>query len=498
MIGGGPFGSVPFGSVPSAAGGGPPLLVLRIGPDDTTAKYLKVFEWSISKELNARDTFDCTLIIDDGYRPLLGQEVIFTINGVRQFAGTINDKKERFLTEGESVWRTVRLTCTDWNQILDRRSAVKSYDDTFAGAMVRDLIDSYLDVEGIVPGNIQDGLSFTHANWNHEYISNILDELSKDVGYYWFVDYEKRLHFLPRDAATAPFGINELNSKVADFESSESRNGYRNTQIIKGWKEIADVRTERFVGDGEAKTFTLAYPLYSAPTVTVNGQPQTVGLRGVQNDKQWYWSRDQNELNQGNEQTDVALGVTDILQVTYIGSYPGITYQQNIADVQARAAIEGGSGIYEAIDTDASLEGGEVVIARGAGLLRRYQLEAEGEFTIYQDGLDIGQLLPVDYPSLGLDEEEMLITRVELSQISPEVRQYRISCTTGEAKNAFKEFWMTFARTGQKVGVREGEIVQHPVPLTDEMTLSDASSATSAAQHTWIVDVDEVDFMEVG
>jgi hypothetical protein len=472
-----------------------------VGGDDAIARYLKVFDYRIQKELNARDTFECAFEIEDSWRPLIGQEVVFTWNGVRQFAGTVNDKEEQFLSEGHALRRTVRMTCTDWNQILDRRTAVKSYEDAFAGDIVRDLLATHLAVEGLTAGNIQDGLSLTRANWNHVPIATIMDELSKDVGFFWFVDYEKRLHFYARQHAAAPFTINEVNSAVRGATVRESRNDYRNTQIIKGWKEITNPLTERVLGDGETTTFPLSFPVYEAPTIRRAGQPQTVGIRGVEEGKHWYWSRDQNEISQDHsvgEGAQPKLAVGEILEVTYVGSYSGITYQQNVAGVAERQAVEGGSGLYEAVDVDASLEGGVVVITRGAGLLRRHGLDAQLEFETEMEGLDIGQLVTVDYPTLGLPTTEMLITSVEVTQITLELRRYRVSCTTGEVKNAFKEFWMKFAQTGQKVGVREGEIVEFPVPLVDQATLADALLVNEDTAHTWIIDVDEPEFAEVG
>lgn len=508
MIGSGPLGTVPFGSTPFLFGDGsaPPPLVLRVGGDDQIARYLRIFSYSIQKELNARDTMDCELIVADSWRPRVGEEVVLTWDGVRMFAGTINDKTTEFLTEGEALRVSIKLTCTDWNQILDRRTAVKAYENTYAGDIVRDLIHTHLAIEGITQGNIQDGLQLTRANWNHELISTILDELSKDVGFFWFIDYEKRLHFYAREHASAPFSINEINSAVRAATVNESRNGYRNTQIIKGWKEITNPLTERFKGDGEQTSFSVSFPLYAAPTITRAGQPQTVGIRGVEEGKQWYWSKDQNEISQdqstAGEDAVPKLGEdnpNEVLEVTYVGTYSGITYQQDAAGVAARAAVEGGSGIYEAVDTDASLEGGQVVITRGAGLLRRYVLDVQADFETDVDGFDIGQLVTVEYPTLtGLASVEMLITGVEVTQITTERRRYRISCTTGEVKNTFKEFWMKFAQTGQKVGVREGEIVEYPVPLIDAVGLADVLSATAGTAHDAEVDVDELECAEVG
>lgn len=507
MIGSGPLGTVPFGSIPGATGGGVvPALILRVGGDDQIARYLKIFDYSIQKELNARDTFDCTFEIDDGWQPLIGQEVVLTWNGVRQFAGTINDLTDQFLSEGDALRRTVQMTCTDWNQILDRRTAVKAYENTYAGDIVRNLIATHLASEGITEGNIQNGLQLTRANWNHEPIATIMDELSKDVGFFWFVDYEKRLHFYAREHAAAPFTINEINSAVRGATVRRSRNEYRNTQIIKGWKEITNPLTERFTGDGETTTFPLSFPVYQPPTIRRNGQPQTVGIRGVETGKQWYWSKDQNEISQsqdnpGSSEADPKLGeveVNEVLEVTYVGTYSGITYQQDTASVADRQTVEGGSGLYESVEVDASLEGGQVVITRGAGLLRRYGLDAQADFETEMEGLDIGQLITVDYPTLGLPNTEMLITSIELTQLTLDTRRYRFTCTTGEVKNSFKEFWMKFAQTGQKVGVREGEIVEYPVPLNDGLDLTDGLTATAGTAHAAEVDVDLLEFAEVG
>lgn len=506
MIGSGVFGSVPFGSIPSSGLAGPAVLpaaplILRIGPDDTLAKYLKLFSYRIRKQLNGRDVFEFVFLIKNSYRPRIGEEVVMTRGSVRLFGGTINDKTERFRSEASTLSRVVTIRCTDWHQILDRRTAVRAYENTWAGDIVRDIITTYLEAEGITPGSIQQGLFQSRANWNHEPISTAIDDLCTVCGYYAFVDYQKRLHFLPREAATAPFGISEVagvgvTAAVREFESRESRDDYRNTQITKGWKEITRPQTQRLKGDGTTRTWPLVFEVLTAPTARLNdGTALTIGISGVEEGKDLYWSEGQAQISQ--DQSQLALPDGQSIDVTYVGTFAGIAYQQDAAEVAARRAVEGGTGIYEAVEVDASLEGSEVVIAHGSAQLQRNKLDVQAEFELFADGLDIGQLLPVHYPTLGLPNAEMLITAIEVSDLTLTKRRYRVTCTTGEAKNAFKEFWQTFARTGHKVGVREGEIVEYPVPLADGLACTDALSATAGAAHDAVVDVDVLEFAEV-
>lgn len=501
MIGSGVIGSVPLGSIPSTGTVSAAPAVLRIGADDTVAKYLKLFSARLRKQLNGRDVFEFVFLVKDGYRPKLGEEVVMTRGGVRHFAGTINDKKERLRSAANFTSREITIRCVDWHSILDRRTIVRAYEETWAGDIVRDFV-AYLADEGLTEGSIQQGFLMPRANWNHEHIATAIEDLCKVCGYYAFVDYEKRLHFLPREASTAPFGISEhagvgVTAAVRDCTTSESLNDYRNTQVTKGWKEVTAPQTQRLKGDGTTRTWTLEFEVLEVPTARRNdGTPLTVGISGVEKNKDIYWNKNQKEISQEQSQEPLPDGA--YIDVTYIGTFAGIAKQSDTTEIAARRAIEGGTGIYEAVEVDASLEGSEVVIAHGAAQLARNKLEAQADFELFKDGLDIGQLLSVHYPSLGLSNQEMLITSIEVTDFTLTKRRYRISCTTGEAKNAFKDFWMTFARTGQKVGVREGEIVEYPVPLEDGLALTDALTVTPGTAHIWEIGVDEVGLCEVG
>jgi hypothetical protein len=503
---GGPFGSVPIGSffgegtIPGPAAPDPTTVtpVFLLAGQDVTA-FVRYNSYSLNKELNGRDTFEFQLI-SDSLNPQIGQTLIVILRGARYFAGTVNDVAESLLTEARFITRLINVRCTDWNEILDRRLVVRSYEHDFAGDIVQDLITDYLAAEGITGGSVDDGVRIEEFNWNHVPVSQALDDLSVAIGFYWFVDYEKKLHFLPRESAHAPFAITTDNAIIRDFSRSQSRNRYRNTQVIKGWKEITNAQTETFNGDGERRSFNVAYEVFAKPSeIRLNGNIQTVGIRGVETGKQWYYNKNETAISQDDDNLLFPnLLSTDILSVTYIGTYPGITYQQVAAAVFERQAVEGGTGIYESVETDGSLIGGTVVLAKSSGLLRKFGvLDTELTFETDVDGLDIGQLVQVELPSLNVTGE-FLINTVSVEPVTSQVRRYSVQATSGEAKNAFREFWDTFLLTSQRVGVAEGEIVQYPVPLTDAGDFTEGFSATTETAHVAVVDIDAVEFSMLG
>jgi hypothetical protein len=104
---------------------------------------------------------------------------------------------------------------------------------------------------------------------------------------------------------------------------------------------------QSFVGDGTKRTFTLDYPLGATPVVKLNGSDQTVGIRGVDTNRNWYWNIGSADLEQDTD--DPVLLATDTLEVTYTGTDQSVVSVSDTAAINERAAVEGGTGIYQVL-----------------------------------------------------------------------------------------------------------------------------------------------------
>src|SRR5690625_1871786 len=103
---------------------------------------------NISDVLEERSTCSFT-VIDEGGRNHYkkGQPVEIVENGYLIFAGVIDTPREQKVTPGGDLYHDI--TAADWHYLADKRIVARAYENTTAGDIVRDLVESYLGEEGV-------------------------------------------------------------------------------------------------------------------------------------------------------------------------------------------------------------------------------------------------------------------------------------------------------------------------------------------------------------
>jgi hypothetical protein len=101
------------------------------------------------------------------------------------------------------------ISLMDNNYRADKRVAFKTYLNTSAGAIVLDLVGSYLSLEGVTTtiASVAPGPTITEVIWNGKQISEALTWLAKQAGYWWDIDINGVLFFLPYGGVSAPFTL---------------------------------------------------------------------------------------------------------------------------------------------------------------------------------------------------------------------------------------------------------------------------------------------------
>jgi hypothetical protein len=194
------------------------------------------------------------------------QVLLYDGDGVLVFAGYVSgDKATKSGARLGVGYLEHSIALMDNCYRADKRVAFKSYRDTAAGDIVRALVDSILVDESVVytSTSIATGPNIPEVVWNGKQVSECLNWLASQAGYWWNIDMNGVLSFLPYGGVSAPFTLDGTQVDATQNLSVEYGNPmYVNKQYVKGAygeKGSATAQLhETFKGDGANRSFTLS------------------------------------------------------------------------------------------------------------------------------------------------------------------------------------------------------------------------------------------------
>lgn len=253
------------------------------------------------------------------------------------------------------------------------------------------------------------------------YYSSEMDNLMQQSGdFFWYVDKWKQLIFGTRLARPGAFPVQSATDQdpanPANVYSGyllyqplvnvlSSADLFRSRQTITNVSGLVTPPPEVRAADGSTTSWSMGYPLYSAPSITINGQPATVGLQGIDNGKQFYWQPLSASISYDASLPKLPAGT--VLVFTYVGESPKNVTLNNLASQAAQAALELNSGfvdeIESALNTTASGMTEDQATTFGQGLLDRYGNNNTIELTgvTRYGGLAPGTVIGVFVTELG-------------------------------------------------------------------------------------------------
>lgn len=414
---------------------------------------------SIDDAIEERSIASFTVIDASGSRHYKkGEPVEIIENGELIFAGVIDTPKEKKVTPIGDMYHYI--TCTDWHYLADKRIVAKAYELTFAGDIVIDFINTYLADEGVTAGDIQTGPQIAEAIFNYIRVSDALNSLAEKSGFWWMIDQYKQLHFVERSTNEAPFSVTNSDMEKDSIEVEHGNSQYRNRQYIKGGRDITDPQTEYKVGDGDTKTFVVGFPIAKVPTVEVsrNGGAwiqQTVGIKGLDEIKQWYWSKGDNTVVQDNAETVLGKDI-DRMRITYQGEFDIVVITENPEEVENLKIIEGGgSGWVEDVADEPQTTNRDAAFQSANSKIRKYGVNGRRlRFRTWKNGLEVGQLLTVNLPDHDLNNAEMLIETVQITKEDNEL-WHSVSAVEGPVSGSWAKMFYAMATRGQAFVIRE-------------------------------------------
>jgi len=370
---------------------------------------------------------------------------IYDITDTQIFGGFIDTPDEVSLSPSGGLYHPIR--CMDNHYLADKRLVIASYATTDVDVIVTALHTDYLADEGVTIGSIPAGPEIASAVFNYVTVAECLDALAEYVGRTWYIDELKRLYFVERDVN--PVAVMPTSEMIRGIPRlSEGNPLYRNRQYVRGGWGLTSIPpaagiTETFVADNTQDSFTVGFPIALVPTIVDSGLgARTVGIKGIDTGKHYYW-------NKGDATVYAATTpvVPNTVAVTYYGMYPLISLATNEGERVARKAIEGGTGIVESIANEGYHESKASSTESAQAKIAQYCRDAQ-KFT-YQTlraGIKPGQLQPINYPLLDLNNADMLIESVVMRTQGGNLITYDITAVVGPVMGSWTKFFSSLIR----------------------------------------------------
>jgi len=351
-----------------------------------------------------------------GFVPEVNQEVVMQIDGQTEFGGAITQVKKS-LVDGRRV--VFEVECCDYTQYLNRKLVLKSYANKTANYIITDIVSEY--APDFTVNNVDCDIQIKTMLFNRMTVSECLEKLSEATGYYWYVDYDKDIHFFAQEDNAAPFSITDDNGNALKntLEITDSIDQIRNSVTIRGSEERGVERTETYIGVEDQMIFPLANKFAEEPTVEVDGVAVDVGVDYLTGEEEadCFWSYEQKSLRFKSSMASKKVEITGIPMFPILVKIP----EWNSINEY---------GEYEFFKEDKSITSRSEAYQYAMAQLAAYKDGViEGEFETDVAGLRSGQIINVNSELMGVDED-FLIQKVSAKYVAKDKAVWSVKLAT--------------------------------------------------------------------
>jgi hypothetical protein len=410
------------------------------------------------------------------------------------------------LTEQEPIISglmvTYQYTATDWGYLLDGTLVKKNYAGMDPHDIVVDLIETFCAGKGFTTTEVQYGNFLVQTiKFNYQQPSKALQSLAKLIGWDWFVDPNKNVHFFlgdvddgdgggaVGDGGVAPISIDatsgeiEWNSLDIDLQIANMQNS---VYVIGGTLPVmftASNTNDVYQTDGVSNVFPVAYA-YSSSTIVVllNGVPQSVGV-----------------LNQVTDPSTVDVLYSDsgrfiqftagaptsgqVVKIFGTAQVPIVAHASNAASIAAYGERQG-------VITDSTITSvPEAQLRAQAQILQFGHPVYDLKFSTLVPGCQIGQTIKANIPAMGITNYNLVIKRIEMVGWAPQdppgqggSLEYQVECI-GSDTVTFTDLMTTILQQEQaQTDVSDDTITEELQEADETLVLADTVTATGATR----------------
>ena len=391
------------------------------------------------------------------YVPENEQEIIVYDDSDKIFAGIITRIEE--VMDSFKILE-YHIECSDYTRLADRRLVAEAYTSQTVEDIIQDIVGDYLT--GFTYANVVCDITVDYIAFNYEPFSKCLQRLAELVGYDWYIDYDKDIHFFAKESNVAPFNLEDdndtyvLNTLKIKRDSSQ----LRNVVYVRGAEYLADPITISLIADGEALTYPTSYK-FTGISVTVDGVPQTVGIDNITD------PTTVDVLYNFNEKilrfkTATKPAATKVIAIS------GTPYVPLIVEARDQPSIDQ-YGKFEFRIIDSSIKTKVAARDRGkADILSYGDTLNEGGFTTRKKGLRVGNYINIQSTVRGLDED-FVINRIAIKERNLEEFWYEVSIVTTKTYGVIEFLQKLLMADDRKIVIQEDEVVDRLWSASDSI-----------------------------
>jgi hypothetical protein len=286
---------------------------------------------------------------------------------------------------GINVWS---VDCDDFTALLNQKTVTEHYQDVNATEVFNDLAARYAPgFDTMLVVNTGRSVSVTpyvlQCPDNIEYLDLVDVPLGEaftavcdQVGWHWFPDYAKGLHFFGiSDAEPAPFVL-EPGGNFKNFHRDTDGQGVKNRILVRGGMGASDqARTAQWIAKTGETSWTMAWTPKTLGHVTVDGVEKVVGwdgIDGLEGDTTVYHFMVNPSSRTIQATSSISIFTNDDIRYTANPEIPIIATVDDTDSQEAMAAIFGGDGIIEDVLVDDTIVTLEQALLAGQVELRKF------------------------------------------------------------------------------------------------------------------------------
>lgn len=383
----------------------------------------------------------CSFIIEDTagtLKPEVGEEVFVYYRQTAGadptlvFGGRVNIAPQTRIGIGTYQYE---VQCSDFTQDLRRLPILASYTDTLPGDIIKNIISTYVPYVGTL--FVEDGIIIDDISFNYKFASEIIQQIADLIGYTWYVDYERNIHFFARTTNTAPFELNESASSgvYRNLTVEVDKSQLKNSQMVRGGSEFSILQTQLRVADGEQTSFGVDDTPFSPITVEVDTGggfvSKTLGIENIDTGKDFVVNVAEKTIKNQDYDGGNPLGAGDVIRIKYKLKIPVFGVADDEPSIQAMKDIEGGDGVYNgALIIDENLDTRELALRVAQAEIDAFSNPLiTGTFETEEVGYKSGQLLTVNISTRAINST-YLITNVSALSMGLGLFVYTVTFAT--------------------------------------------------------------------
>lgn len=413
--------------------------------------------------------------------PAIGDDIVLTDPSGKIFGGNVV-KLEKKSAGGRLI--QLQVTVLDYSFKLDSKLVKRIYTKMDPADILADLVTSFGPGGYDVTTHVQrGGFNMASISFNYEQLTRCIESLARQIGWDWYVDPDKNVHFFFATTSTgsseynpAPIAIDDTNANInwPSLNVSLDITNLKNSIYVIGGsykKEFMAGNTpDNYTTIAGQVVYQLAYKYTGSFFVTLDGVVQSCGI----------------------DQSDDAT----LFQTMYNNTGPFIRFTSNpgsghtlkvygFAQIPIVAHVQDGASIHTFGEYQDSISDPQITTVQEAQERAEAELVQYGhavydvKFDTLATGLRVGQVIMLNSTAMGVTNYPLVIKRVEAHGFTSQKLRYSVEAI-GSDKVTFTDVMLNLLQQqNAQTSVDPSTVLQILLDIEEDVLIDDLVTITS-------------------